>query len=155
MLACLVFLAGLMFLVPSHIAEASNWVWVTSTDYATVTVDSSSVHRYQGTIYYWDRWEFIDSPQRNAFIEYLTQARRNVGDDQTDFSDFWMMQCRLHAYQAQSGTIYSKDIGITYYDSGGNVIYSFTVPESMVEWGLVAPDTIGEAIFKVARSYAR
>ena len=61
LLACLVFLAGLMFLVPSHIAEASNWVWVTSTDYATVTVDSSSVHRYQGTIYYWDRWEFIDS----------------------------------------------------------------------------------------------
>lgn len=46
---------------------------VHSSDYATISVDAASCTRYNGSIYFWDQWEYIDSPERTELIEGLNQ----------------------------------------------------------------------------------
>lgn len=155
LMACLVLLIGLVCLAPVRDAEASNWVWVTSTDFATISIDAASARRYNGAVYYWEKWEFIDSTERNAYIEKETRLHRKFGDYQTDYSDFWTMKTHKHAYRARNGAIYVQILESVDYDSHGNVIYSSSGTESTSLWQTLSPDTVGEAAYEVASSYAR
>ena len=52
LMAILVLLMGLVCLAPVRDAEAANWVWVTSTDYAKISIDSSTARKYNGFVYF-------------------------------------------------------------------------------------------------------
>lgn len=123
-------------------AEAANWVWVTSTDYATISIDAASARRYNGQITFWDQCEYIDSAERNKRIDRLTQICRDNGDYQTDFSDMYFTRSQNYAYKAANGTIYNKLVSLIFYDSEWNVITTTNYP---TEWQPVPPDTILEA----------
>lgn len=149
----IVLLLGLICSAVPQDAEAANWVWVTSTDYATISIDSLGVRGTGGDIYFWDKWEYIDSAERDNMISQLTENHRSHGD-YTDFSDLRTIKHHAHFYRASNGTIYGVVLGSAYYDSQGMVIYS--IPDSAyVKWNSIPPDSIGEAEYLAALHYAR
>ena len=150
LMACLVLLMGLVCLAPVRDAEAANWVWVDSTDYATISIDASSANRYNGKIYYWDQWEYIDSAELNARIKELDRISREYGKN-IDYSDLRFTKARICAYTATNGTTYHKILEALYYDSHWNVIDMISVES---DWMPIPPDTIAEEEYKKARSYA-
>ena len=153
--ACLVVLLSALCFVPTKQAEAANWVWVTSTDYVTISIDSSSARSYSGTVYFWDKWAYIDSPERTARAEDLVESEQKYGDGSTDYSDLYTIVSQVRAYKARDGVIYCQLLGLTYYDSRGNVISTMTTPPALLKWTAVPPDTFAESEFYVAQSYAR
>lgn len=149
LMACLVLLMGLVCLSPVRDAEAANWVWVTSTDYAKISIDSSTARKYNGFVYFWDRWDYIDSAERTEMIEELNENGQNI-----DYSDLYTVKTHYCEYRARNGTVYSEILGIIYYDSRGKVISSSTTPDYALYWQSYPPDSIGEAVFCVAQAYA-
>lgn len=154
MVRSLLLIVGLMFLVMPRAAEATNWIWVTSTDYARISIDGTTLRRSSGVISFWDNWEYIDSDERNAMIDDMTQSYRAHGD-YTDFSDCWSVMTHWNTYTDSDGTIYSKSLGRVYYDSRGHVIESVNWPAYMASWEVIIPGSIGEVECTSARRYAR
>ena len=141
---------GLMGIAPR--TEAANWVWVWSTDYTTVRVDANTCRWINGTLSFWDSWYYIDSAGRNKHINELQNAAYRDGEN-VDYSNLREAVCHMVMYQAKDGTLYYKTLHITWYDSKGYVINSADISSS--NFKVLAPDTIGEAEYHVAKRYAR
>jgi len=155
MIACLLLLLLALTSLDSSFAEAKNWVWVSSNDFATYSIDSDSVSKYRGTIYYWNKRQYIESPERTAYIEQLKQYRRMEGDDDTDFSDLWAVSKYMHAYLSMDGTVYFKILDIFYLDHGGNVISTRVYPEDDAVLMKAPKNSVGYEEYNVARHYAK
>ncbi len=141
---------GLMGIAPR--AEAANWVWVTSTDYATIKIDADSCRWINGILSFWDSWYYIDSAGRNKHINELQNTAYRDGEN-VDYSNLRKEISHMVMYQAKDGTLYYKTLHITWYDSKGYVIDSADISSS--NFKVLAPDTIGEAEYHVAKRYAR
>ena len=141
---------GMMSIAPR--TEAANWVWVTSTDCETIRVDANTCRWINGTLSFWDSWYYIDSAGRNKRINELQNAAYRDGEN-VDYSNLRKVISHRVMYQAKDGTLYYKTLHITWYDSKGYVINSADISSS--NFKVLAPDTIGEAEYHVAKRYAR
>lgn len=141
---------GMMGIAPR--VEAANWVWVTSTDYATVRIDASTCRWINGTLSFWNSCYYIDSAGRNKEIRRLQNAAYKNGEN-VDYSNLRKVISHLVMYQAKDGTLYYKTLHITWYDSKGYVIDS--ADWSSDNFKVLPPDSIGEAEYHVAKRYAR
>ena len=141
---------GMMGIAPR--TEAANWVWVWSTDYTTVRVDANTCRWINGTLSFWDSWYYIDSAGRNKHINELQNAAYRDGEN-VDYSNLREVVLHMVMYQAKDGTLYYKTLHVTWYDSKGYVINSADISSS--NFKVLAPDTIGEAEYHVAKRYAR
>lgn len=153
-LLCFVLMVALIGCGSFKFVEAANWVWMYSSDYATISVDAASCTRYNGIVYFWDQWEYIDSPERDELIEGLNQDRRNRGDYEIDFSDLRKITHRICTYKGRDGADYTQFLKICYYDSSGHVIDSYSYVLSKYEWDIVSPETIAEIKVEAANYYA-
>ena len=155
LLAGAVLLLSFVCLALPQDAEAANWVWVTSTDYATISLDSSSIRKYKGKIIFWDSWRYIDSERRDREIEETTKDYQAIGQD-IDFSDLRSTTNRLYVYQAQDGTIYYRLADTIFYNSRGEEITSVNVPENVImsgKWKIAPPGSIIEKEYQKVLSY--
>ena len=141
---------GLISIAPR--AEAANWVWVTSTNFVTVKIDASNCHWVNGTLSFWVSEHYIDSAERNKVISMFQDAAYEDGEN-VDFSNLRTIVYHLVMYEGKDGTLYYKILYMIWYDNNNYMIDSVDCSPS--KFRVLAPDTINQETYKVAKKYAR
>jgi len=116
---------GLMGITPR--VEAANWVWVTSTDYATIKIDADSCRWVDDAIYFWDDWCYKTSQKETK------------------------SHCVM--YLGRDGTLYHKTLYSIEYSKNGHRIKERDYSSS--DFTPLSPGCIGEEEYKIAKKYAR
>jgi len=134
--------------------EAANWVWVTSTDFVTVEIDALNVRKVNGGIYYWDRWTYIDSEERNQYIAASQKAVNDGGRSDIDYSNYRYTVARYYCRKSYDGTIYATLLDMIDYDDNGKVIVETSSSVTGGSKGTYPPGSIGEREYYSALRYA-
>ena len=100
------------------VSYASDWVWLTSSDTVTTSIDVSSVRRNRNNdrAIVWVKYTNVDGTY-DLVLYAFTKA---------------------HQIATLSTVSYNAD---------GHVTDSYTVPEYRIEWRPIVPDTVGEGIY--------
>ena len=142
-----VLVALLCTLMISSTTMAANWVWIYSDDHFTIYVDNNSIRRdynYSGYVFRAFVKQIFSDAGRNKAIDNYRASDKPLPRGIYNLSHY----VSLEYFKISGGIKYWSSLDSVYYTHDGNTIpemgYSFN---SIQQWFIISPDTVGEAKF--------
>ena len=148
----IVLVALLCTVMISSTAAAANWVWIGSDDEITIYVDNNSIRRdynYSGYVFRAFVKYVYNDTGRNRQIEWW---RTNAGFLPKGIYDL-SHKINLEYFKKENGLKHRCTVNSTCYKFDGNIIPEMGFSLSELQWDIINPDTVGEAVFDAV--YAR
>ena len=135
----------------SSTAMAANWVWLYSDSAYTIYVDNDSIRRdknYSGYVFRaFVKW-FYNDVGRNKIIENWRSKGKSIPDGLYNLSDC----VELYYFKSGDGMKYYDIIKAIWHTRDGNTIPEMEYSSNELQWKIVSPGTINEAIFDAIRA---
>ena len=140
----LLVLASLSFSV--NVSAAERYQWITSTDFVTISYDTTSIKYYSTPVKMvgvWVSWNYTEEGAKK-FLEHNRAQGRYKTAKWDDFS--YILEHNLISKNSL------KFLESFYYDVNGNVINSTPFNEN-AKWNSIVPDSLGEEIRNKFRGF--
>ena len=142
--ALVVLLCAVM--ISSTAAAAANWVWIYSDEDYTIYVDKNSIRRdynYPGYVFRaFVRWIFTETGRQKK-LEQCRSLGIYLSKKCYDLSSM----IYLEYFKEINGLKYTCTTKVISHDSEGNYIPELSVSKDTLNWNVITPDSVGEAIF--------